>query len=544
MTNYLFPIVTATAISLAIVPAMVRLAPSLGMMDKPGERKVHKVPIPRVGGWGIVLGALVPVIIWVPFSDLIIAYVSGSLILLLFGALDDRREMGHYTKFIGQFAAVIPVVTYGGLYVQIFPFLEQPLPQAVGVPFTVIAMVGVINALNHSDGLDGLAGGEALLSLGGIVFLSYQADSAFAMIITLAAVGGLLGFLRYNTHPASVFMGDGGSQFLGFTLAFLAVVLTQRIDTSLAPMLVLLLLGLPIVDIITVLSKRIRSGMNWFRATKNHIHHRLLELGFVHQESVVIIYSVHTLCVLSAIALRHKSDWVIAVVYLTICGLTYSILGFAENSGWRISKEDRPVGFGQAVSAVRHTFLVVAPRRFLDVVIPAYLVVGSLLAKDVPRDFGVAAGVVFLLMVVEAVFTQAHRSIIRRALVYMTATFVIYLQLDYPQAVQSWISLARMSFFFLMAASVFTAIRFSPRRRRYEFNYTAMDYLMAIIVLITVVYSYFELHNDSIAFFVAKLVVVLYACELMMVEKRDRWNVLTISSLLAGGILAFRGVVM
>jgi hypothetical protein len=181
--------------------------------------------------------------------------------------------------------------------------------------------------------------------------------------------------------------------------------------------------------------------------------------------------------------------------------------------------------FGQAVSAVRHTFLVVAPRRFLDVVIPAYLVIGSLLAKDVPRDFGVAAGVVFVLMVVEAVFTQAHRSIIRRALVYMTATFVIYLQLDYPQA-------------------VFTAIRFSPRRRRYEFNYTAMDYLMAIIVLITVVYSYFELHNDSIAFFVAKLVVVLYACELMMVETRNRWNILTLSSLLAGGILAFRGVVV
>jgi UDP-GlcNAc:undecaprenyl-phosphate GlcNAc-1-phosphate transferase len=284
--------------------------------------------------------------------------------------------------------------------------------------------------------------------------------------------------------------------------------------------------------------------MNWFRATKNHIHHRLLQLGFHHEESVVIIYSIQTLCVLSAIALRHKSDWVIAVVYLAICGLTYSILGFAEKSGWRISKEDRPVGFGQAVSAVRHTFLVVAPRRFLDVVIPAYLVIGSLLAKDVPRDFGVAAGVVFVLMVIEAVFTQAHRSIIRRALVYMTATFVIYLQLDYPQALQSWAGLARMGFFFLVAGSVFTAIRFSPRRRKYEFNYTAMDYLMAIIVLITVVYSYFELHNDSIAFFVAKLVVVLYACELMMIEKRNRWNILTISSLLAGGILAFRGVMI
>jgi UDP-GlcNAc:undecaprenyl-phosphate GlcNAc-1-phosphate transferase len=541
MTNYLFATVTATAISLAIVPAMVYLAPALRMMDQPGERKVHKAPIPRVGGWGIVLGALVPVMIWVPLSDLTFGYVLGSLILLVFGAVDDRREIGHYAKFIGQFAAVIPVVTYGGLYVQFFPFLDQPLPPAIGMPFTVIAMIGVINALNHSDGLDGLAGGEALLSLGGIVFLAYQANSGLATIISLASMGGLLGFLRYNTYPASVFMGDGGSQFLGFTLAFLVVLLTQSIDTSLAPMVVLLLLGLPIVDILTVLKKRIRGGMNWFRATKNHIHHRLLQLGFHHQESVVTIYSIQTLCVLSAIALRHKSDWVIAVVYLAICGLTYSILGFAEKSGWRISKEDRPVAFGQAVSAVRHTFLVVAPRRILDVVIPAYLVIGSLLAKDVPRDFGVAAGVVFVLMVIETVFTQAHRSIIRRALVYMTATFVIYLQLDYPQALQSWAGLARMGFFFLVAGSVFTAIRFSPRRRKYEFNYTAMDYLMAIIVLITVVYSYFELHNDSIAFFVAKLVVVLYACELMMIEKRNRWNILNISSLLAGGILAFRG---
>ena len=252
--NYLLTMIVATSISLAVIPVMVRLAPKLGMMDKPHPRKVHLKPVPRVGGWGIVLGAVLPFIIFTPLDSTVLYYFFGILVLFLFGTWDDRKEVGHYVKFFGQFIAVIPVVVFGELYVTSLPFLGiDALTPWLGIPFTIFAMVGVINALNHSDGLDGLAGGESLLSLVAITFLSYLAGAEFATVIAVATIGGVLGFLRYNTHPASVFMGDGGSQFLGFTLGFLVILLTQKIDPSLSPSVVLLLLGLPIVDILVVL---------------------------------------------------------------------------------------------------------------------------------------------------------------------------------------------------------------------------------------------------------------------------------------------------
>jgi UDP-GlcNAc:undecaprenyl-phosphate/decaprenyl-phosphate GlcNAc-1-phosphate transferase len=140
-------------------------------------------------------------------------------------------------------------------------------------------------------------------------------------------------------------MGDGGSQFLGFTLGFLAVLLTQQADTSLSPAVVLLLLGLPIADILVVVGKRISQRMNWFLATKNHIHHRLLDAGFVHQESVVIIYSLQTLFVLSGILLRYQSDWLLILIYVMSCAVIFVSLSNAE--------QNEKKGLSSAISYLR-----------------------------------------------------------------------------------------------------------------------------------------------------------------------------------------------
>ena len=127
--NFLFLIAAATMISLAVIPIMVRLAPRLGMMDMPGdERKVHVAPTPRVGGWGIIIGALIPVVTLAPLDKTALCYLFGCIVLLLFGAMDDKREMGHYTKFIGQIIAVIPMIYYAGLHVTTFPFISYEFP--------------------------------------------------------------------------------------------------------------------------------------------------------------------------------------------------------------------------------------------------------------------------------------------------------------------------------------------------------------------------------------------------------------------------------
>jgi len=234
--KYFLILFVSVMVSIIVIPLMMRLAPRLGMIDYPDERRVHVTPTPRVGGWGIVLGMLVPVLIWLPLTPTVFWYLFGALTLLVFGSLDDRHHLSPAVKFAGQLLAITPLALWGGMQITTLPILGDSfqLPGYLAIPFAIFAVVGMTNALNTSDGLDGLAGGEALLSLGAIGLLAYLDGGHEVAVIAVAAVGGILGFLRYNTHPANVFMGDSGSQFIGFTLGFLAIMLTQNPETEIA----------------------------------------------------------------------------------------------------------------------------------------------------------------------------------------------------------------------------------------------------------------------------------------------------------------------
>lgn len=541
---YVLIVFGAMSISLAVVPVMVRLAPRLGMIDKPDPRKVHQTPIARVGGWGIIAGALLPILYVAGDEPLIHAFVLGALVLFVFGTWDDRMEVGHWAKFLGQFIAVGILVGFGGIHVQSLPFLGiEDLPPAVGIPFTVIAMVGVINALNHSDGLDGLAAGESLLSIGAMALLCWIAGGHVALVVALATMGGILGFLRYNTHPATVFMGDGGSQFIGYTVGFLAILLTQELDTTINSAVVLLLIGLPIVDILVVLKKRIQGGGSWFLATRNHVHHRLLDLGFAHQESVVIIYSVQTLLVASGLLLRQQNEWLILACYLAVLASLFVPLNLAERAGWRADRDKDAETIHNTLSRARRMLLVVAPRRYLDLAVPAYLIFGSFLVEEVPLDVSLGASLIFVLLLIEPLFTGTTRSVIRRSLIFVLASVVVFLQLDFPKFVSPWLSEVKGIFFFLMALSVAVAVRFNPGRRRVEFQTTAMDYLMVFIMVTGLVYALIFGGYRAVGLQIVKLIVLWYACELLVIEKRERWNVLTVSALAAAAILAAKGII-
>ena len=389
--GFILPLIAALVVSMILIPLMVRLAPRLGMVDQPDARKVHAVPIPRVGGVGIVFGALLPVFFLVQLELSTLTYLVGALVLFVFGALDDSHELNHYVKFIGQFIAVIGVVYFGDVYVTNFPFMGgEPLSEAIGKPFTVIAMVGMINAINHSDGLDGLAGGESLISLCAIAYLAYFSGGNEVVIISLAIIGGLLGFIRFNTHPAVIFMGDSGSQFLGFSLGYLAVLLTQDVNPALSPALPLLLLGLPIADIIAVFIQRIYQKMNWFRATRNHIHHRLLDLGFHHYESVVVIYSLHLLLVILALLMPYEADGLIAGAYLAVISIVFVLLFVAEKTGWMMRTAQAGLSVDAIIESAKHSKLLVRLAYGLVYFgLSLFLVTGAVLATRVPIDLGI-----------------------------------------------------------------------------------------------------------------------------------------------------------
>ena len=543
--SVLFALLTALVISMAVIPVMIRLAPRIGMVDQPDPRKVHAVPIARTGGIGIVLGALVPIALWLPLSDLQYAYLFGSLVLLAFGAWDDACELGHYVKFVGQFLAVIVVVYYGDLYVTHLPLLDAELDAAIGKPFTVFAMVGVINALNHSDGLDGLAGGMTLLSLSAIAYLAYLVDDGaernITILIALATIGGVFGFLRYNTHPARVFMGDGGSQFLGFTSGFLTVYLMEKINPALSPALPALILGLPIIDILAVFVQRIYHGMNWFRASRNHIHHRLLQLGFDHYEAVVIIYSVQIVLVACAIMFPYEPDLLILVIYAVASAAVFGFLIVAEHGRWRAHNSKNDSKLTAVIQAVKnHKLFETIPITVVTVSIPLLFVIVSVLANDVPRDIGIVSAVLAPLFLVYTFLRGRDDSIVMQAVSYVTAAFAVYLGTKYVGSWASFLNTMEPFYFSVLAVAIGIIVRYS---RKAEFKTTPLDYLVIFMVL----FAGFLLHNlpdkAYLGPMVIKLVILFYGCELIFTYARNKQYVFNFPVLLSLFIIAFKGLI-
>ena len=537
----IFVAVSAMLVSVVLIPLMIRLAPWLGMVDAPNERKVHLAPIPRVGGIGIVVGALIPIALLLGSDPLVQCYLFGALVLFLFGAWDDRNESGHFFKFIGQFLAVVPLVWYGGLRVEHLPLLDSvTLPAAVAIPFTVVAMVGVINGVNHADGLDGLAAGEVLLSLIVIAFLAYLAGGSITLLIAMAVIGGILGFLRFNSHPAQVFMGDNGSQFLGFTLAFLAVRLTQYTNSALSPAVVALLIGLPVIDILGVFYLRAASGNNWFKASKNHIHHRLLGLGFTHHETVVVIYSIQALFVFGGWCLAYEPDGLILLLYVAAFAGIYAALTLLERGGWRVGQNGKGGFFPHWLDRglVRNLFRRGAVAVIL-LLIPLYLVLVPALLTTVPRDFALVAAELAVVLLAEMLFVRRRPSILARGVVYIAALFSAYLYQEHSIPLFNGLIWPSWLFYGVLAVASGVAIRYS-----YEINFrtTPTDFLGLFLVLAVALLQFSGAVESGFMLLAVKFLVILYGCELLAMRARSQRNLLNFSALGGLTILAVRGL--
>ncbi len=532
----------AVAASVLVIPLVWRLAPRFGLLDLPDPRKVHKTPVPRVGGWGITIGCIVPLLFSLRLDPLLQSFVIGTLALFLFGVWDDAKQLGHWTKFTGQLVAVAVVVFYGDLYVSRLPFIApDALSPALGKAFTMFAMIGAINAINHSDGLDGLAAGESLLSLIAIAVLGYVAGDAMVVGIALAAIGGILGFLRYNSHPARVFMGDAGSQVLGFTLSFLAVYLTQVAHTAVSAALPLLLLGLPIADILAVLYLRIRGGMNWFKATQNHVHHRLLGLGFDHYETVIIIYTIQVALVVSAVLLRYESDLGVVAVYGGVIGALFAALMAAEARGFRLRQSgDARSGVAAAIGKlVQSRALREGPALVIGVLVPCFMLFGSLWVETVPRDFALIAGI--LAVVVVGGLWRARLpsgALLIRAGIYAAAIFSAYLFINYPGSAEPPVRFLTFAGLLLLAAAIVAYIRFAAKQ---DFGTTPTDYLIVFGVVALAVSGTIDINSRGIVELVVFTTVLLYGCE-VAIGIAARAGLLQVSALATLTIMALRGV--
>ncbi|MDH5388269.1 MAG: undecaprenyl/decaprenyl-phosphate alpha-N-acetylglucosaminyl 1-phosphate transferase [Gammaproteobacteria bacterium] len=540
LSFYILIAITSMVICMVITPIMIRIAPIIGMLDKPDGRKVHTAAIPRSGGVGIVVGMLVPLFLWLELDRFIISILIGCSILLFFGAWDDSRNIRPAFKFFGQLMAAIVVVYYGDIYVFHFPFIGlEELHPYVGKPFTVIAIVGMINALNLSDGLDGLAGGEALISLAAIAFLSYLYDATNGLAVAAATIGGIFGFLRFNSYPARIFMGDTGSQTLGFILGVMVVYISQQVNHTISPVITLLLLGLPVVDSIAVFYLRGKRGVSLVVAAKDHLHHRLLGLGFYHYETVIIIYSIQMIFVVGAVLLPYESDYLLIGLYLGSSILLFSIITIAERSSWsaHISNTVKPLFLSNVLDKNAH--LAIIPYWVLELGISLFIVTAALMSNNIPVDLGVSSLILLILLLLVAV-TSLFRIQLYRLIMFVTMGFSVYLVSTYPPVwLLDQISIVYI-FFVLMAFSSFVVARITIADK---FQITPLDYLVIIVVIIVGMLPGIDHGSSSMIGMAVQIIVLFYACELTIQHMKNRLNVLTGSAMLALGLIAIRGLV-
>lgn len=538
---FLTTLLLSVFITIALIPVLMRLAFRLRFVDIPDARKVHARPIPVVGGIAMAAGALVPVVWWQLGDPFVNAWLLGSAILVLFGMVDDLRGLGPGIKFAGQIAAALVMIFYGGLRITSLGMLLPDgwlLPVWLAVPLTLVAIVGVTNAVNLSDGLDGLAGGLSMLIISCIGYLAYQQGDARIGFIALALAGAVFGFLKFNTYPASVFMGDAGSQFLGFSAICLSLELSQC-NTALSPVLPLLILGLPVMDTLHVFALRLSQGRSPFVADRNHFHHRLMGLGLHHAESVLVIYVLQTLLIVTGYALRFHSDVLLLGGYLVFALFSLVFLAGKNGIGWTLKRSgwfDRVLK--PRMSRLRDEGTIIrATFRPFAAAMPLLLLITSCLPAAVPEyvSWG-ALGFAAVLLLAFCSFSTWSTSVLRLTL-YLVIPFVVYLSETAPQ---SWMVGAPAHvhnlMFTLVAIFIIVISKFS--RRREGFKSTPLDFLVFFLAVV-----FPNLPNpgsrDYLTGIIAAKIIIFYFCyEVMLSEMRGRYRTVALSTL---AVLAVKG---
>jgi UDP-GlcNAc:undecaprenyl-phosphate GlcNAc-1-phosphate transferase len=342
---YVIGFVAACALAVLLTPIVKKFAIWVGAVAVPNHRSVHTKIMPQMGGLAIFFAFIGAYFIIAPATasfnmDVAMALLIGGAVIILVGALDDRFVLSPKVKLLGQFAAA-GVVVYFGLAVD---FVQLPfggpidLNQWVGIPLTILWIVGVTNAVNLIDGLDGLSAGVSGIATATIMVLSIMMGNYSVALICAVLLGSIVGFLFFNFHPAKIFMGDTGALFLGFALATLSI-LGYKQATIVSLLVPILILGVPLSDTFIAILRRKINNKPIFAPDKGHLHHCLMGLGFSTRKTVLIIYGVSALFGLCAVLLTQATQW----WTLIISAVMFFILVICAEAIGIISKNKKPV---------------------------------------------------------------------------------------------------------------------------------------------------------------------------------------------------------
>lgn len=357
MTTYFVAFIIPLILALLLTPAVRKLALWMGAVDMPDARRVHVEPTPRVGGLAVALATAAPITLlglypypnWLSYlvfrdPSLMVGFAIGAILILLLGVYDDTKGARPILKLLVQILIAV-VAYYFGYRIEV---IGLPITKTVielgswGLPVTILWVVGVINAMNLIDGLDGLASGVAFFSCLTLFVLSAASQNINTALITVSLGGALLGFLYYNFNPASIFLGDTGSMFVGLVLSLSAITCTFKHYTAFSILIPAMAMGVPLLDTVLAMIRRALSGRPIMSADRHHIHHRLLYKGHSQRTVVLVLYSLSA--VLSGVSISAAfvdSGFLLALLFLAlvlIIVLLVKYMGIAQliREEWRV----------------------------------------------------------------------------------------------------------------------------------------------------------------------------------------------------------------
>ena len=354
MTTYLTSFIISFIFVCFATPILIKIGLKFGFVDQVNQRKIHRGAIPRIGGIGISLGTLLPVFLLCFFfqkgiiiktTNNIVLYFVGGLAISLLGLFDDINGINAKIKLLFQTAIAFLATQYGAL-VETLPMPWGRLELGIfSYVITILWIIGIINAFNLIDGMDGLSSGITLFSSLTIAMLAIVNGYLPTALVALALAGAVTGFLIYNFNPARIFMGDSGSMFIGYLLAVLSLRSQSKAHAVVSIMVPIIAMGLPILDTTLAFARRIMRHQSIFTADKQHIHHFILSLGFNQRKTVFILYSISILFTILAMVMifnKNIDTFLIVLVFAIIIFVIITKLGYVEMiyGRFRVKKEN------------------------------------------------------------------------------------------------------------------------------------------------------------------------------------------------------------
>ncbi len=335
----------AFGISFLMTPPVKTFAEKVGAIDVPNERRINTRPIPRMGGLAIFLGFVISLLLFVDMTTKVMGILLGAVIIAVMGAVDDIVSLNPWVKLAGQILAAAVAIRCG----VVFQVISNPLSSAgiieigwLSIPLTVFWIIACTNAVNLIDGLDGLAVGVSAISALTMLMVALFVSEPVVSVILAALTGACIGFMPYNLNPAKIFMGDVGSQFLGFVLSTVSIMGLFKFHAIITFLVPLLALAVPLADTVFAFFRRILHGQSPFHADRGHFHHRLLAVGMSQKQVVAVLYGVSAVLGLIAVLLAGDSAPVriLCLIAAFAISITVWLFVFRKNTRLRQNHED------------------------------------------------------------------------------------------------------------------------------------------------------------------------------------------------------------